>query len=77
MGKLNYRGVYVYGEKKYAVERAKKISSQSAVKFDGVPYKKFVRVKTINYAKSNSLRKKGIVGAKGYMVEIAYKKLKK
>ena len=47
MAKLNYRGVYVYGEKKYALERAKKISSKGAVTFDGVPYKKFVRVKTI------------------------------
>ena len=77
MAKLNYKGVYVYGEKKYAVERAKKIRKQPPFVKYGIPYKRFVRVRTINYAKSNSLRQQGIVGAKGYRVEIAYRKLKK
>ena len=77
MAKLVYHTEGVYGKKMYAQKRVKEIRKLPSYEKYGVKYKRFVRIKTINYAKSNSLRQQGIVGAKGYRVEVALRKLKK
>jgi len=77
MTKLNYNTEGVYGKKSYAEKRVKEIRKMPNYEKYGQKYKRFVRIKTINYAKSNSLRQQGVVGAKGYKVEVALRKLKK
>lgn len=76
MAKLRYNIEGVYGKKVYAQKRVAEIRKMKPYEKYGEKYKRFVRIRTINYAKSNSLRQQGIVGAKGYKVEVALRKLK-
>jgi hypothetical protein len=76
MAKLIYNIEGVYGKKVYAQKRVAEIRKMKPYKKYREKYKRFVRIRTINYAKSNSLRQQGIVGAKGYRVEVALRKLK-
>ena len=78
MAKLVYHTDSVYQKKRYAQKRVKEIKKISAYgRKYGIKYKRFARIITINYAKSNRLRQQGIVGAKGYKVEVALRKVKK
>ena len=72
MAKLSYHTDSVWQVKRYAQKRVKEIKK----KHKNDKYKRFARIITINYAKSNRLRQAGIVGAKGYRVEVALRKLK-
>jgi len=77
MNKLIYHTEGVYGKKSYAQKRVAELKKMKPYEKYNVKYKRFVRIRTINYAKSNSLRQQGIVGAKGYKVQVALRKLKK